>query len=69
MPCSRKLERAKPGRRLVRESAGTTGSAAQSPNPALRSEWADDSRRIAELGDDKLVWPEIANADDTKLIW
>lgn len=69
MPCSRKLERAEPGRRLVRELAGTPGSAAQSPNPALRSEWADDSRRIAELGDDKLVWPEIANADDTKLIW
>lgn len=69
MPCSRKLELVKPGRRLVRESAGTSASADQSPNPALRSEWADDSRRIAELGDDELVWPEIANADDTKLIW
>lgn len=69
MPCNRKPEPAKRVRRLIREATGAPASAARSPKPALRSKWAGDSRRIAELGDDGLVWPEIANADDTKLIW
>lgn len=69
MPCSRKPEPAKRVHRLIREATGVPASAARSPNQALRSEWASDSRRVAELGDDGLVWPEIANADDIKLIW
>lgn len=69
MPCSRKPETAQRVRCLIREATGIPASAARSPNPALRAESAGDSRRIAELGDDGLVWPEIANADDTKLIW
>jgi antitoxin MazE len=34
-----------------------------------REGWADDARRIAEHGDDALVWPELANADDADLVW
>jgi len=40
--------------------------------PVRRSQregWADDARRIAEQGDDALVWPELANADDADLVW
>ena len=69
MPCSRKPEPAKRVSRSIREATVVAAAAARSPNLALRLEWAGDSRRIAELGDDGLVWPEIANADDTKLIW
>jgi antitoxin MazE len=34
-----------------------------------RAAWADDARRIAEAGDDALVLPEFANADDETLTW
>jgi antitoxin MazE len=34
-----------------------------------RQGWADDARRIADAGDDGLVWPEIANHGDDKLVW
>ncbi|HEY5475568.1 MAG TPA: hypothetical protein VIK11_02530 [Tepidiformaceae bacterium] len=34
-----------------------------------REGWADDAKRLAEQGDDALVWPEVPNADDTDLIW
>ena len=34
-----------------------------------REGWAADSQRIAQLGDDGLVWPEFANADDQDLQW
>lgn len=34
-----------------------------------RAGWADDACRLAELGDDALVWPELANADDADLEW
>lgn len=34
-----------------------------------RDGWADDARRIAEQGDDALVWPEIANDGDHELVW
>lgn len=69
MPHSRKPEPAKRVRLLIREATGVAASAVRPSSLALRSEWASDSRRIAELGDDGLVWPEIANADDIKLIW
>ena len=39
----------------------------KSSNP--REGWAKDSARIAQVGDDKLVWPEFGNADDTELVW
>ena len=34
-----------------------------------REGWAKDSARIAQAGDDKLVWPEFGNADDAELVW
>ncbi len=34
-----------------------------------RAGWADAARRIAEAGDDALVWPEFGNAGDTDLKW
>jgi len=34
-----------------------------------RSGWADDARRIADAGDDALVWPEFANDEDDGLKW
>ena len=34
-----------------------------------REAWAADSQRIAQAGDDALVWPEFANADDKDLKW
>ena len=34
-----------------------------------REGWAADSQRIAQAGDDALVWPEFANADDASLQW
>jgi antitoxin MazE len=34
-----------------------------------RAGWADDAHRIAEQGDDALIWPELANAGDDDLVW
>jgi antitoxin MazE len=34
-----------------------------------RDGWADGSKRIAEAGDDVLVWPEFGNAGDADLKW
>ena len=34
-----------------------------------REGWAEDARRLAEQGDDALVWPEMANAGDVNLVW
>jgi antitoxin MazE len=34
-----------------------------------RAGWADASKAIAAVGDDKLVWPEFGNADDETLDW
>jgi antitoxin MazE len=34
-----------------------------------RQGWAADSQRVAQSGDDALVWPEFANADDKDLQW
>ena len=34
-----------------------------------REGWSEDARRLAEHGDDALVWPELANADDAELTW
>jgi antitoxin MazE len=34
-----------------------------------REGWAEDARRLADRGDDALVWPEVANADDERLVW
>ena len=34
-----------------------------------REGWADDARRLAGRGADHLVWPEVANAGDEKLVW
>ncbi len=34
-----------------------------------REAWAADAQRVAEQGDDALVWPELANAGDDDLVW
>jgi antitoxin MazE len=34
-----------------------------------REGWADDARRLAELGGDALVWPEVVNEGDSELVW
>lgn len=34
-----------------------------------REGWAKDSQRIAEAGDDRLVWPEFSNQGDADLPW
>ncbi|MGD0128425.1 MAG: AbrB/MazE/SpoVT family DNA-binding domain-containing protein [Terriglobia bacterium] len=39
------------------------------PRRNPREGWAEASRRIAETGDDKLVWPEFGNQDDGDLEW
>jgi antitoxin MazE len=39
------------------------------PRRDARAGWAEASRKIAEAGDDKLVWPEFGNRDDDDLKW
>ena len=34
-----------------------------------REGWAVDSQRLAQTGEDALVWPEFANAGDEDLKW
>ncbi len=34
-----------------------------------REGWADDARRLAALGGDAMVWPEVANEGDAELVW
>lgn len=34
-----------------------------------RAGWAEASEKLAEAGDDALVWPEFANAEDEALVW
>lgn len=31
--------------------------------------WAEDAKRLAEGGDDEMVWPEFANEGDETLEW
>jgi len=35
----------------------------------VRAGWAVASRRLAEAGDDALIWPEFSNAADDQLRW
>jgi len=39
------------------------------PRRNPREGWAEASRRIAEAGHDKLIWPEFGNLDDGDLKW
>jgi antitoxin MazE len=34
-----------------------------------REGWAQDSQRIAQANDDKLVWPEFGSEGDAELVW
>jgi antitoxin MazE len=36
---------------------------------SARSSWAEASAKIAEIGDDALVWPEFGNTGDEDLTW
>lgn len=39
------------------------------PRHRPRQGWGEASRRIAEAGDDQLVWPEFGNLGDEELQW
>lgn len=39
------------------------------PKDNPREGWAEASRKLAESGDDQLVWPEFANESDKDLEW
>jgi antitoxin MazE len=39
------------------------------PRRSPRQGWAEASRKLAEAGDDKLVWPEFGNRGDGELQW
>jgi antitoxin MazE len=39
------------------------------PRKHAREGWADAAQALAAAGDDGLVWPEFANADDKDLKW
>jgi antitoxin MazE len=39
------------------------------PKKTPRQGWAEASKKLAESGDDKLVWPEFANEADADLKW
>ena len=39
------------------------------PRRHVREGWAEDSKRLHELGEDKLVWPEFSNPGDADLKW
>ena len=39
------------------------------PRQDPRQGWAEASRRIAEAGDDQMVWPEFGNRSDGDLQW
>ena len=34
-----------------------------------RDGWADDAKRLADIGEDTLEWPEFANENDKALVW
>ncbi len=36
---------------------------------ATREGWAEAAKAIAEAGDDELIWPDFANADDEANSW
>jgi antitoxin MazE len=39
------------------------------PRRDPRQGWAEASRKVAEAGDDKLIWPEFGNQGDGDLEW
>jgi len=39
------------------------------PQGKAREGWAEASRKLAEAGDDKPVWPEFGNEGDAELRW
>jgi antitoxin MazE len=36
---------------------------------SIRAGWTDAAKRVAQAGDDSLVWPELGNAGDDELKW
>lgn len=39
------------------------------PQKTARQGWAEASKAVAAVGDDKLVWPEFTNEGDKDLAW
>ena len=57
---------------LLKEAEITLERAAivlRKPRRNPRAGWAEASHKLAQAGDDKLLWPEFANRDDGDLKW
>ena len=39
------------------------------PTNKLRDGWANDAKRLAETGDDALLWPAFSSTDDEEWTW
>jgi antitoxin MazE len=39
------------------------------PTTKLREGWANDAKRLAETGDDALLWPAFSSPDDEEWTW
>jgi antitoxin MazE len=39
------------------------------PKKSVRAGWEDAARRLAETGDDALIWPELGTEEDASLKW
>ena len=39
------------------------------PAKKSREGWAEACKELADVGDDRLVWPEFANEDDENMVW
>lgn len=39
------------------------------PAKKSREGWAEASKELADVGDDRLVWPEFTNEDDENMVW
>ena len=53
-------------RKKARESEGAFGTRSR---VGPRAGWAEAAKRLAESGDDVLIWPEFGNDEDTELEW
>jgi antitoxin MazE len=53
----------------MRDDRDPAESAGEATKRKPREGWAEAFQRIAEAGDDALVWPEFPTADDDDLCW
>ncbi len=55
------------GRADLQVRAGVIEIRPVTGNP--RARWAEDAKRVAQAGDEALVWPVLANDGDEELVW